>query len=572
MQWYRNQRTAAKIISLVLLMAVFLGLVGFIGYYYNHKAGQALTNLYSDNLISVESIIEARTYNRTSQALTLELILAPVDQAKAKDLQNEISARTTEYDGVLKTFGSTNLDTSERNKLQQIQADTQIYRQERDKAIQMALAGDRLGAYQSFAKNAMPHLDNMNNTLLELADYSIKESEQINKQNKADESFATKILLFTPMVICILAIVLGLLVARMISVPLTAMVGIAQEVAGGNLAVKRVAVKSQDETGKLSQAFDTMNANLANLIKQVSASTELVAASAEELTASAEQHALATNQVARAITGVAASTEKQSDAVNETSAAIEQISASIQQVAANSTTVASLMEETAAASREGQKSVDKAVSQMNQVGKGSSEVEAAIRGLEASSNKIGEIINVISGIASQTNLLALNAAIEAARAGDQGRGFAVVAEEVRKLAEQSQVATKEIAALINENKANIDNAVRSMESGSKDVQTGIEVVYAAGDSFAAIANAINKVSSQIQEISSTIQQMAGGSQQIVASIQEIDTISKENSGQAQTVSAATEEQAASVEQIANASQELARMAQDLQMAISKFRV
>lgn len=352
--------------------------------------------------------------------------------------------------------------------------------------------------------------------------------------------------------------------------PLAGLSAFAGQVAGGDLTGS-IRLEQEDEIGQLAGAMVTMRENLCSLIKQVSWATDQIAASSEELTASAEQSAQAANQVAIVISEVATGAEKQLNAVEETASVVGQMSTGIQQIAAKANAVAGASSKSAETAKSGSKSAEKAVSQMQNIENTVTRSSQVVTKLGERSKEIGQIVDTISGIAGQTNLLALNAAIEAARAGEQGRGFAVVAEEVRKLAEQSQEAAKQIAELIAEIQKDTDSAVVAMNEGTKEVRTGAEVVNEAGLAFKEIFRSVNDVSSQIREISAAIQQMAGGSQQVVASIRDIDAICKETSGQAQSVSAATEEQSATMEQIAASSQALAKMAEELTGAVSKFR-
>jgi len=315
-----------------------------------------------------------------------------------------------------------------------------------------------------------------------------------------------------------------------------------------------------------------MRKNLRELVTNVYSQSEQLAAASEELTASVEQSAQASIQVATSITEVATGAEEQLSAVDEASAVVEQMSASIQQVSATTSEVAGQSLQAANKANEGNSSVSKAVHQMAQIEQTVNTSAKAVADLGERSKEIGQIVVTISGIAEQTNLLALNAAIEAARAGEQGRGFAVVAEEVRKLAEQSQEATKQISSLIGEIQGDTDQAVLAMDSGTREVQLGAEVVNAAGLAFQEITWLVSQVSDQVKEISQTIEQMAIASQQIVGSVNKIDTLSKKVTGEAQSVSAATEEQSASMEEIASSSQSLAILAQNLQEAVSKFQV
>jgi methyl-accepting chemotaxis protein len=342
--------------------------------------------------------------------------------------------------------------------------------------------------------------------------------------------------------------------------------------AQGDLRESETKVFSEDEIGQLAKGFRDMRANLRDLITKVHSQSEQLAASSEELTASADQSAQAATQVAISITDVATGAEEQLSVANEASAVVEQMSASIQQVAATTNDVAEQSTQAASKASKGNQSVNKAVTQMIQIEETVNTSAKAVAELGERSKEIGQIVATISGIAGQTNLLALNAAIEAARAGEQGRGFAVVAEEVRKLAEQSQEATKQIASLISEIQGGTDKAVLAMDDGTREVKLGAEVVNAAGLAFQEIVVLVNQVSEQVKGISLTIDQMAVGSQQIVGSVNRIDNLSKKTTAEAQMVSAATEEQSASMEEIASSSQSLANLAMDLQEAVSKFRV
>jgi methyl-accepting chemotaxis protein len=381
-----------------------------------------------------------------------------------------------------------------------------------------------------------------------------------------------KMMLSISVVFLVLAVVFIIIMARRFANPISLIRDECMLLAEGDLREQDAKVFSADEIGQLAKGFREMRANLRELVAKVHSQSEQLAASSEELTASADQSAQTANQVAAAITDMATGAKEQLAAANDTSAVVEEMSASIQQVAATTNVVADQSAQAAAKANEGNKSVEQAVNQMKAIEKSTLVAAEAVTQLNDQSKEIGQIVDTIAGIAGQTNLLALNAAIEAARAGEQGRGFAVVAEEVRKLAEQSQEAAKQIAGLIGQIQEDTDKAVVAMNEGVREVQLGTEVVNNAGTAFREIVTLVTEVSGQVKETFSTVEQMAFSSQQIVGAATRIDNLSKEASGEAQTVSAATEEQLAAIEEIASSSQSLAKLAMDLRNTVSKFHV
>ncbi len=574
---FRNLKMAYKINSLVLLMAIFMGGIGFTGYYYYQKQNSAVNQMNAGSLAAVKLLNEANASIRSTEALSWELILAPNDIIRSQLILNNVKKNDEEIDAYLNAYAVQAQSSYETERLPKLKESLTRYRTERQKAFDIITQGlfeqkNKLEAYYYYSNDPLITLDSIHIVLTDLIAYNDHEAKKTISQNNLDFLQASRILLILPFITVLLSLILGLFVARLLATPLQAMLRSVQEVSGGHLAVHELKIHSTDEVGQLADAFNIMTTNLRNLVSQVSGSSQLMSESAEELQAVTSENSSAAAQIVSAIAAAASDTEQQVIAVNETSVVIEQVSASAQQIAAMSASVTDLTEKTAKTTQTGQQAVDKAVTQMAIIGDRTQQVHTAIHNLTLSNRQIQEIVAFISGIAAETNLLALNAAIEAARAGEQGRGFAVVATEVRKLAEQSRESSLQINSLIQANQENIDSTVAAMKSAAADVQTGISVVGEAGQAFAEITGHVNHVLLQVTEISSSIQQVALGNQQMVGSIQRIRSFSQDTSERVQAVTNTMEEQAISINHMAGASQSLTAMALELQSAIREFSV
>ncbi|MGO0063406.1 methyl-accepting chemotaxis protein [Brevibacillus fluminis] len=370
----------------------------------------------------------------------------------------------------------------------------------------------------------------------------------------------------------LLTIGITILLSRSIARPLVAMERTARKIANGDLTIEQINVPNKDEIGDLADSFNEMARNLRSLIAQVSESAKQVAASSEELTASSEQIASATEQIAHTMEKVAVGAEEQARSIEEGARSIDDMSAGVQHIASNAESVTEAAIEASAIAAEGNKTIQTTVEQMNAIHHTVDKLAEAVRGLGVRSQQIGQITEVITGIAGQTNLLALNAAIEAARVGEHGAGFAVVANEVRKLAEQSMKSAEQIAELIAAIQEETTQAVALMETGTEEVAAGAAAVNLAGQAFEQIQRSVHEVTIQIQHVSTATGQMSASTAQVVQSIHVIADAAEVAAEGTQHVSTIAEEQLASMEEITAAAASLTALSEGLQTAIGKFSV
>ena len=350
------------------------------------------------------------------------------------------------------------------------------------------------------------------------------------------KSFRNRVML---LVLCFITIggIVTYLTAGYIFKPIVHTSEMLKDIAGGEGDLtKRLEVSSKDEIGELVKWFNTFVDKLHNIIGKIADSTSQLASSTEELSATSSQ--------------ITVGTEKQSSQTEQIATSMEEMSATVIDIARNASE--------AAEADKGGEIVRNTVEGMNRIAGAVRQSASTIDTLRSSSEQIGEIIGVIDEIADQTNLLALNAAIEAARAGEQGRGFAVVADEVRKLAERTTKATREIAEMIKSIQEDTGGAVSSMEAGSQEVENGVGLANQAGDSLKQIVEGVNRVTDMVQQIATSTEEQSAATEEISSNVESVAT--------------ATRETTSGVEQSATAVHQLSELASNLKGIVDQFKL
>ena len=401
------------------------------------------------------------------------------------------------------------------SRIKQLNGARQQFDKVRKDVLTLVAEDRKFEAKSLMLKQLLPRQQAYFAALEQLVNYQTGLMEASGKASAQQADQTRLIILLISSGAALAGILLAIQASNSITRPLLQALGVARQVAAGDLTSK-VAVGTRDETGQLLQALNSMNTSLQDIVGQVRGGTDTIADASE--------------RIASGNLDLSARTGQQADSLRETAESMAQLTSTVKQNADHA-------------------------SQANQMAALASEV--AVRGgavvaqvvgtmgaINTSSKKIVDIIAVIDGIAFQTNILALNAAVEAARAGEQGRGFAVVASEVRNLAQRSSQAAREVKALI-------DDSVSHVAAGSVLVQE-------AGTTMTQIVDSVRSVTDIMGDINGASHAQETGIEQINLALAEMDKVTRQN--------------AALVEQAAAGAESLQDEASRLAQVVSRFRL
>lgn len=528
MKWFTNLKTSAKLISSFLVLSVLLAAVGIYGIVNLNKMNKSLDFMYDGNLVSVADLLEAKSNVNEIRKVVRDLYIDTSAEQKAQRQQQldgfiqTVEEKMADFDKSWQSEESdkiyANYDGTWKLYLDDVMKGAQLAKDNKDAELLALIQGD---------------MDKKSTDLRKLLDDLISVNKADAEQSKADGNQLYKtsrnITIGVIAVSVLLCILLGYFISRIISRPLNEVARLVKKVASGDLTETND-YRSKDEVGTVAMATNDMVINLRSIVGSITESSHGVAAAAEQISASTEE--------------IANGSSEQAHSAQMISELFAELSTAIHSVAQNTEQAAEISDRAIDMAEQGGQVIQSSLESMQAV-------RTQMSRLEEDSAKIGDIIEVIEDIAEQTNLLALNAAIEAARAGEQGRGFAVVADEVRKLAERSGEATKQIAGIIKGMQENTRHSVQAFEESSNLSQK-------TGESFRSIADMVNRAGEKVSEIAAASEEQAAQSSSVLTAVENI--------------SSAAQESAASSEETAATSQSLAQLAESLQHSVRAFKL
>ncbi|MDF2984954.1 MAG: chemotaxis protein [Eubacterium sp.] len=514
MKWFSNLKIRVKLIVCFIILAIFTGVIGFMGINNMSTINARGEEMYKSNFVPSTNLAKIQKSLLIIRSDYL-LLVYEQNESKKQERLDEINSFTETNNKYLAEYEKTIKDDKKNKELYDtLKAKLTTYRQIRSEHLELVKQrkyDQAIAGIQDFT-DARVALDN---ALEELIQYNTDLALQKSNESAADYQNQSIIMLCIIAIGIVLAVGLGLIIAGIISKPLNRLLAAANKIAGGDLDVN-IDVDSKDEVGILALAFGKMNDNLNDVMSNISVAAEQVASGSRQVSDSS----MALSQGAT----------EQASSVEELTASLEEIASQTKHNAESADQANSLAETAKGNAIQGN-------SQMKEMLK-------AMEEINESSGNISKIIKVIDEIAFQTNILALNAAVEAARAGQHGKGFAVVAEEVRNLAARSANAAKETTDMI--------------EGSIKKVEGGTRIANQTADALNKIVEDISRVANLVGDIAVASNEQASGIAQVNQGIMQVSEV-------VQTNSATSEESAA-------ASEELSSQAELLKEQVSRFRL
>ncbi len=539
MQWFYDLKIKTKLLLSFMVVAIIAGVIGYIGVSNIYALNESDTTLYKTNLVPLAASAELASSFQRERVNLMQLATAR-SQAERETQREHIAGREKAIDEALSEIDKAVFATDVKEMLKRVAETRKAFNEKKALLNTLADAGRGAEARALFVGEMEKDRAMVQDAIQSLNDLLVRRGKARADANAAQAGTAAATMLAVIGAGILVAIGLGFLVAGIISRPV---VQVVRGIDNADLN-SRFNSTRKDEVGDLQRSFDSFVQTIKNTLLQVSEAAAALASASSQISSSTEE--------------MAAGAHEQTSQAGEVASAVEEMTKTIVENSKNAGSTAEYARRAKNAAEDGVKISQRSLEAIGRNVEVAGEVGAVVNELGQSSEKIGDIITVIDDIADQTNLLALNAAIEAARAGEQGRGFAVVADEVRKLAERTTKATKEIADLIKSIQGLTTKGVRSMEKAGGIVNENREMTNKTAEALKGIVEVSAQVTDMVGQIAAASEEQSSASEQISKNVEAISTV--------------TQQTASGTQQIARAAEDLNRLTENLQQILQQFRI
>ncbi|AEY64349.1 methyl-accepting chemotaxis protein [Clostridium sp. BNL1100] len=569
-----NAKIRVKLVLLIFAMIIGMVLVGSMGWLQTQKAQRSLDTMYNNNLTQVASLSSAGTDLMTDFTNILRLI-ASDNTSYQMAVLSDIIEKEKNLDNSIKKISTTNLGSDEDKIYTSIKDNLTAWKEIKNKIIELSTSGKTPEASAIYSDKGDTVFRKLEANVTSLINANIKEASDVYGQSLKSARQASLFLIILIIAVSLVCIMIGVVIARSITGPISTIVAIIRKTAGFDLVFDESynsMIKRKDEIGIIINSISDMRHSLHDTITKLHNISGTMAANSEELTTSTAESTKSITQVTASLDEIAKGNANQSEVVSKTSEHITEIAGHISKANYATTENEKAVILSLEAVSEGYDAVVLTSEKVQENISVSEEVNRSLSDLSKSIIKVGSITDVINSLAAQTNLLALNAAIEAARAGAAGKGFAVVADEVRKLAEESSSAAKEINAIIQAIIANNAMTAHNMERAKELEAEQSFAVDTTKNAFDKIRISVEAIADKTKEVSEMLTTIDKASREISSHTHDLATLAEESAASSEEISASSQQQLSAMEIIAKASSDLSGMAQQLDNEINKFRL
>lgn len=546
---------------IIVLFVIALSL----SYFMNNRVSRLTDEIFfvNEKMKIIENI---NLFSKSANADAAQVLLAPA--YLKENYKARFNADVSYVNKQIEVLQSLTTTEAEQKQIEAFLTEWQSFILNQEELVKQYEGGEQVKAQHAFTQKSFDPVD------FALLSYSIEQGNlALTKQEEIQSTIQLMngLNVATATVVVIMSLLISTLIANRLTRSIRAIQQHALEVAGGNLAVESLDESRKDELGSLAKSFNTMVVSLKKLISGADLVSGQVAAASAELQVSSEQISQATEHIAQVMQEIAHGSNTQVTEVAGNLEIMQSLEQNVRHIMEQSEVMTSTINISSTSTERGKQDLTDAIHQVEMIEQSTSSMAATIQGLNESTERIEQVVAVITDIATRTNLLALNAAIEAARAGEAGRGFGVVAEEIRKLALQSGQSTEEINNILSRIQAETSKTAKQMASSKGEVDKGIHLITIAGQSFESIEQSIygiTEVNTSIREITARI---SAETQTASHQISAVSQIAQENAEGTQHISAASEQQMASMEEVAAFAESLANEAEELKNLIGQFK-